>query len=309
MIKTFQIGVTGFQGRKLHLAALGAVATLALGLTSAISAPPPIVSQVIQASAPIYDQSGKILQGNEPSREELGMHYIRGCYVQILLTTNDVIYPPFKDGRNDPRNELLGSSYIGYGIDPDEYFPGKFSTMLSPRPAHGAKIFVRVFNQPSLEISAFYSDSQIYTVSQLADTCFFADVPNTTIPLDADDDDGDGLNNSWEVVNGSHPDKVDTDGDGYTDLEEMAAGTDSDDIDNFLQIVGISRVGNSLLVQYMSGRDKQYHVQQANNLQSTNCFAVCSAITTGQVSGISTVSIAIDPNEPVQILRFGVPVP
>jgi len=268
---------------------------------------PPLVSQVIRAAAPIYNQIGHILIGNEPAREDLGMNYMRGNMVEILSTSNGIIYPPQINGLPDPRNTRLHVTYIGYGIDPSIEYPGKFATMLSPRPPDGTKIFVRVFNMPSLELASFYSDSQIFTVSWSVDTVFSADIPHTSNPIDPDDDDGDGLNNSWERWNGSNPNLVDTDGDGFSDMEEFLAGTDADDWDSFLQIVGMTISNNNVVINYMAGKDRNVNFQRATNLVN---YTQCSPLgdSTNCPLGFATVEVPVVSDSDVQVFRLGVPI-
>jgi len=52
-------------------------------------------------------------------------------------------------------------------------------------------------------------------------------------PLDAKDEDGDGLSNFQEVIRGTNPSKYDSDNDGQTDFEELELGTDPNDSNKF----------------------------------------------------------------------------
>ena len=61
-------------------------------------------------------------------------------------------------------------------------------------------------------------------------------------PLDAGDDDGDGLNNSWEKTLGTADRAAaDYDGDGMLDLHEMLAGTLPTDPGSLLEFRAIRR--------------------------------------------------------------------
>jgi Bacterial TSP3 repeat len=277
--------------------------------TSGVFAGPPVVSQIIEATLPVYDQTGKILQGNEPGREELGLHYIRGCRVEVLASDNGTIYPPLKDGRADSRNPVLHVTYIGSGVDPMVLFPGRFATMVTPRPANGAKIFVRVFNAPSLEISSFYSDSQLFTVSWTTDSIFYADIPHTANALDTDDTDGDGLNNSWETWYGSNPGIADNDNDGFNDLQEFLAGTDADDLNSYLQIVGMTVNSNKqVILQYMGGKDRPVLYQQATDLASAYSQCSTNSGATNCPQGFMNVELPTVTNSNIQVFRLGVPI-
>ncbi len=267
---------------------------------------PPIIAQLIRSEAPIYNHVGKTLLGNEPSREDLGLDYVRGNRIEILSAPNGIIYPPLKDGQNDPRNPLLHVTYIGYGMDPLIETPGMFAISLTPRPPDGTKIFARAFNNPSLEISSFYSDSQLYTVSWVVDTPFVASFPHTSNPLDADDNDNDGLSNSWERWNGSNPNLADTDGDGLDDLAELQAGTNPDDWESYLQIVNFHVSNNVVVVEYMAGKDSATQIQASPNFET---FGPRDPVTaqTNDTQGIITAVLPAD-NEPTSIIRLGVPV-
>jgi hypothetical protein len=282
-------------------------AMLHLAQFPAYAADEPLISQVIRTELPVYDQMGKMLLGNEPGREELGLEYIRGNRVEILLADIATTYPPLVDGSNDPRNPLLDVTYIGYGMDPSITHPGMFATSLTPRPPNGSKIFVRVFNMPSPELASFYSDSQLFTVSWSGDTLFNAVIPHTSNPIDPEDGDNDGLNNSWERWNGSDPGMVDTDGDGVDDKSELLAGTDADNWDSFLQIVAMTISNNIVSIDYMAGRDSVVHVQEGTNFTS---FSQCNSVggQTNEPASITTVEIPTDPSDPVTVFRLGVPV-
>jgi hypothetical protein len=276
-------------------------------LWPAIARAQPVVSQVIEATAPIYDQRGSLLPGNEPARETLGKHYIRGCMAQILVATTGVIRPPLTDGAPHPDNSVIHTTYIGHGIDPEIMWPGRFATMVTPRPANGAKIFVRVFNQPSLELVSFYADSQLFTVSWSADTTFYADIPHTANAIDPADDDGDGLNNSWERVNGSNPNLADTDEDEFDDMQEFLAGTDADDWDSFLRIIGMKIENEMIKLQYAAGKNRAVRFQQTAEIGAH--FGNCPEppmIPSGVTTPGDIIELPLNSEENVQIFRFGV---
>lgn len=292
-------------GAKLLM--MGGVALPVLSGLALAQSQPPVISQVIRSASPVYDQLGKICLGNELGREELGLDYVRGNRVEILAAPDGIIYPALIDGRNDPRNPLLHITYIGLGMDPEIETPGLFATSLTPRPSSGAKIFVRVYNMPSLELASFYSDSQLYTVSWSVDSVFNAVLPHTRNPIDPADDDSDGLNNSWERWKGSNPGRIDTDGDGFDDMSEFLAGTDADDWDSFLQIVDMTISNNIIQLHYMAGKGQIVHIQGGTNFMN---FSQCSPVNveSNSPSGVTSVEISADLDGPVTVYRLGVPV-
>ncbi len=289
-----------------RIAAIHIILGLCAAVTPAVGATPPVVSLVVASTAPIYNQMGIILQGNEPGREDLGLHYIRGCLVQILSAPSGVIYPPETDGQPNPLNALLQVTFIGYGTGPQQEDPGQFATTLTPRPSQGVKIFIRVFNQPSLETASFYSDSSLFAVSQTEDIPFISNIPHTSNPIDPADNDGDGLNNSWERWNGSNPDLADTDGDGFDDKAEFHVGTDSDDMNSLLQIVDISiDASNHITLLYSAGKNHPANYEHATNI---NVFSEYSDISTvvNSSSGYLSVELPAMDDNGVQVFRLKV---
>ena len=105
---------------------------------------------------------------------------------------------------------------------------GLFCAVFPERPEAGTRIFARVFNAPNPAEATFYADSDVVEVTSIdaAVTVRFGPMK----PLDAADDDGDGLANSWEQLLGIDDRATsDYDGDGMSDLHEMLAGTAPDD--------------------------------------------------------------------------------
>lgn len=183
------------------------------------SAQPPITAQIVFTDQSIKNEHGVFLPSADGSLNA-------GALVQILaLGVNNTMYPPARDGSPDPDNKVIGETRIGFGVTLDGQHPGQFGAALSPRPGEGTKLFVRVFNASSTHVSSFYGDSDVFTVNWTSNTQFNAVIAATDTPLDADDDDGDGLHNSWESSFGSDPNNTDTDGDGIVDHDEVLRGT------------------------------------------------------------------------------------
>lgn len=252
----------------------------------------------------IYNEFGDILPGNNAEP---------GALVMLLWASNSVIYPPAIDGQADPGNPIVsnGVTAIGRSMAPWLQQSGRFSlTLASPRPASG-KVFVRVFNKPTLAESSFYADSQIFTISGNQE--FFADVGPTTNALDSADDDDDGLNNAWEKSYGSdlnnpdsdgdgvedgvehtmglHPARADSDRDGMADGHELRAGTDPTDPSSFLGVAGLVRQGNHLFVQWRSTAGHFYQIEAAHELLSgvyESLSGIIPAETGAQTSAVLT---------------------
>jgi hypothetical protein len=88
----------------------------------------------------------------------------------------------------------------------------------------------------------------------------------TNRELDPDDDDEEGLSNSWEKSLGTDPLNRDTDEDGLSDYEEFLSGTDPLDSDDFLRMVELIHVSaNDMAVQWSSVSGITYQAQYTTN--------------------------------------------
>jgi hypothetical protein len=172
----------------------------------------------VGAAGAISNEFGQVLPGQVAAP---------GGLVLVLWASNSIIYAPDTNGLPHPDNPPVqgGTSAIGRLTSPTLSNPGTFGLSLGqPRLLNGAKVFVRVYNGPDLASSSFYGDSQIFTVSDNKE--FEARVAGTTNPLDAADNDSDGLHNSWEESYGTDPESDDTDQDGLSDLAEVQMGVE-----------------------------------------------------------------------------------
>lgn len=211
--------------------------------------------------APTVDEFGFVLQGNasmNPASRDL---------VHILWAEDSVIYPPALDGTPDPGNPPVegASASIGALTSPIFVEPGIFGAAIAkPRPPNGSKLFVRVFNAPTLEDASFYGDSQILTVD--GNKVLIAEITAADIPLDSRDTDGDGLNNSWEKSMGSDANRWDTDGDGVSDGDEFRSGTGLLDPNSVFIVAQITPYGEKgLKIEWDSVPGKSYVVQYSTN--------------------------------------------
>lgn len=242
----------------LRLGAMG----LALVAPLARAANPPMVSQVITMKSVGVDEFQEVLQGTDPAVTWLGLPFVAGDLVQILLTSDGVTHPPLSDGTPDARDTVLATTYIGRGISPKPGQPGRFSCALNPRPGGGSKIYVRVFNAGSLQQSSFYSDSQVFTVSSTSSELFVPVFTGGMMALNTTDSDGDGLHDSWEASYQSDPNETDSDGDGLSDGDEEIAGTSMIEENSYFGVANITRISaDTLRVSWDSQLHRTYTLQ------------------------------------------------
>jgi len=209
----------------------------------------------MSAVQPIADEFGNTLKGDAAEPSDLVVTY---------LAVNGVIEPPSTNGlpHVDTVEVVGGDAGVGFLAPLGITDPGVFSLAITGdgRPTTGQKIFVRVFNAPTIEEASFYTDSQLITVNN---NDRFALVLNATDePIDSGDDDGDGLHNSYEKSHSTDKGNPDTDGDGMNDGDEIFADNDPLDEDSALVISFLQTDGNDILLTWQSvdGRDYQPQV-------------------------------------------------
>ena len=264
----------------------------------------------------IRDEFGEILPGHAAAP---------GAFVELLWAPSNTIYAPAPDGQPHALNPPVsnGVSAIGRLIAPWLQQSGRFSISLAdPRPKSG-QFFVRVFNKPTREASSFYADSAILTISSNIE--YWANIGSTTNALDPADDDGDGLNNSWEKTYGSDPNDpdsdrdgitdgeehslganptlADTDGDGVIDGHELRAGTSLIDKNSYLGLAALQPHASDLLIRWASVTGRQYQVEGADSLLNpafSNLTDVIAASTGTQTTAL--IPNALD-GAPPRIIR------
>ena len=213
----------------------------------------------VSVPAAILGPDGLPLRGNDPSSPAFGRAHEAGAWVEILAADGGV-FPPDAQGEPQAANPVLYTTRIGLGVSPTAANAGRFGALVAPRPS-ALRLVVRVFDAPSKERAAFYGDSQVFTVNAV--DAFMAVVSPVALPLDSGDDDGDGLNNSWEKRLGSNPLVRDSDEDGVGDNDEFRAGTDPAYALSNLSQAQVSLMDGQPRVQWASVSNRSYQVEAA----------------------------------------------
>lgn len=244
---------------------------------------------------PVLDEYGRPIFGSH-----LAADAAERSRVEVRTSTDSVIRPPSSSGVAHPYNPLLSTDSVGgMGMNTARPDTGLFCMVLSNRPTEGTKIFARVFNAPAIEDASFYADSAMMDApaSGSSLTLTFS----TAMPLDDGDDDGDGLNNSWEKAMGTDaPGGVsddDWDGDGMLDLHEMLAGTGGTNAASLLSFRTIepdeselrrASGARTVRVRWQSVPGKQYQLQFVPTLLGLQNFIPVPNV--GDTNGVITAT-------------------
>jgi len=201
---------------------------LFLGLILAISPAAPAQFYrpfFVWTSAALQDETGYLLRGTNPMRE--GWDGRVGDLLQVINVGGDgEINPPDPSGQPTGDDTVLTSTHIGIGVRHSAQDTGRFCFQVGRPPE--TDIYARVFNASTLEEATFYGDSTVFPFFDSRSKDFAVDDFELTAadqPLDTADDDGDGLNNSWEKSRGTAVDDPDSDADGLLDGEEASGHT------------------------------------------------------------------------------------
>ena len=179
---------------------------------------------------PLQDEFGRPMRGSPADaaaavrpRIEVRQAFLHP-YFQVYTNL-----APGLHGESSPYNPLIATNVTaGMGQNAQAANSGLFCAVFPERPDSGTRVFARAFNAPNPTEATFYADSDVVEVVSNETSVVFTFGPLK--PLDAADDDGDGLANSWEQLLGIDDRATsDYDGDGMSDLHEMLAGTAPDD--------------------------------------------------------------------------------
>jgi len=189
--------------------------------------------------SPVLDPFDRPLPGEHagPVRSRVELRVVHPDHGIIRPNTN---------GMTHPYNPLLTPECTGgMGLNTSGKDNGLFCMVLPERPAAGGQVFARVYNAPTAEEATFYADSEPVALPtrELSDLVLEF---GPAQPIDWRDDDGDGLENSWENLLGiADRPTADYDGDGMSDLEEMLTGTAPDDPDSRLAFQLVNRLSEA----------------------------------------------------------------
>jgi hypothetical protein len=223
----------------------------------------------IGTTTPIMNEFGQPLPGNYQNH---------GALVVVYQAPDQMIYPPDAHGNPHPLNPPLpgAESRIGRLTHRHSETPAMFGLAIAgpARPANGTPLFVRVFNRETIEDSTFYRDSDLFIVS--GNKSFNLVLPATDVPIDDADNDGDGLNNSWERSYGTDPDVVDTSGNGMSDYEAVMAGIDPLDPTAFFGMTVTEIDASRIIFRWASRPGNLYQIEYTDRLDGDPVFIPAS---------------------------------
>jgi hypothetical protein len=195
-------------------------------------------------------------------RDEYGRPMRGTCLVEIRKAEGGIIRPPDTNGFTHPLNPLASSNCVGkVGMNSMSPDSGLFCVVFPFRPEVGSKIFARAYNSSTYETSTFYADSTACEVPPQNKTSLVLNFSSARA-IDPNDDDNDGLNNSWESLLGID-DRLtpDYDGDGMVDYHEMLAGTAPDDPDSIFAFSAANPNDAEVEIAWQSIPGKKYRIQ------------------------------------------------
>ena len=185
-------------------------------------------------AVPLQDEFGRPMRGSPAAAAAANRPRVEVRYAYTNRNPLGEVFAPGLNGEASPYHPpVAADAQIGMGMNAAEPNSGLFCAVFPKRPPAGTKLFARVFNAPNPAEATFYADSEIVEVGSNATALAFTF--GALRALDPADDDGDGLENSWEQLLGidDRP-TADYDDDGMSDLHEMWAGTAPDDPDSKL---------------------------------------------------------------------------
>lgn len=212
---------------------------------------------------------------NEFNELHAGTPEAYGALVQVLQASTGLIHPPDAQGHPHPDNPPLaqGETYIGALVGRSPAAAGRFGLSVVDRPETGTLLFVRVFNQPTVEGSIYYGDSIIKTVT--VDRVLNFEVAATDQIIDPyRDTDADGLPDWWEWIHFTNVTAVapheDADGDGMTAWEEWLAGTHPNNPASALRVDPSALQSSSPAVRWQTVPGRTYALEYTQDALTAN---------------------------------------
>ena len=180
-------------------------------------------------AAPLRDEFGRPMRGSPSAASAANRSRVEVRFAYTNRNPLGEIFSPGIDGEASPYHPPVAADVqVGMGMNAATADSGLFCAVFPKRPPARAKLFARAFNAPNPAEATFYADSDIVEVGSNDTALVFTF--GALQALDSADDDGDGLENSWEELLGIDDRPTpDYDGDGMSDLNEMWAGTAPDD--------------------------------------------------------------------------------
>lgn len=264
---------------------------------------------------PVRDAFGRPMAGSPLPHEAAGR-----CLVEIRIATDGYVRPPGTNGVAHPFNPLLApNSAGGIGENVETADSGLFCMSFSARPSVGTLVFARAYDAPTAAEASFYVDSPLTAVPASGGSLVLAF--GAVQPLDPGDDDGDGLNNSWERTLGTDDrPAADYDDDGMLDLHEMLAGTDPTDAASLLELGGVRTETNVpgydpqarlLRVRWPAVPGKSYQVEAAERIgpdpetgAETSFHPLGEVVTAGADETVLDVWVDVSGAERMQMYRI-----
>lgn len=234
----------------------------------------------VTVSSPVRNSNGSVLQGSNPSARKFGLTVHAGALVQVIdAGPNGRPDLPKRGGEPAGDDTLFATTVIGQGIAPNVPNSGQFAVSFYPPPPEGSRVYVRVFNAPTLAGATRWGQSNPHLVQGSA--VFDASVLGlwaTTQPL------------------GTDPLTTDTDGDGVSDYEELLANTNADDSGDLLRAGGPVGRG-AVTIDGRAGR--RYHLlRSADDLTGQMEWVIVASsavLTTNQTLQLSDPAPVDDP--------------
>ena len=285
---------------------LGAVLWLASGLCAVAQTNGIIAPLYVGNVTPVVDPLGRPLKGSPQLTEAANR-----CRVEIRMAKDGIVHHPFWINLNND-NPLLSTNGVsgvaGMGLNFGADDSGLFCVVYPKRPFLGStQIYARVYNAPTVAEATFWADTDLLTVPTKDETLVLTF--KTARALDQGDDDGDGLNNSWEQLLGTFDRPgPDSDGDGMPDLNEMLAGTDPTDAQSKLAFRLIRRdtvpaplgAGGEMIkpvvVRWQSVPGKTYQLEFVPTLSGAPVFVAVGDPVTAE-EGETEIEMLVDVEE------------